>query len=314
MSETKALLILAGPTASGKTELSLCLAKKLGCEIVSADSMLVYKGMDIGTAKPSAAVRRRTPHYLIDLVSPRSAFSVFDHRQRALRALREIHKKGKVPLLVGGGGLYLAAIWKGLSPHPGGDAVLRKKLKQQVRRSGLKWLYEKLRRIDPARAQKIHPHDERRILRALEITGLSGKTPSQWYQARESLRDLGYSVQVIGLRRDRVELYQRINDRVKSMFGQGLIEEVKRLNRKGLSKTARQALGYREVLEYLKQRKRRPEAKRELIELIQKRTRHFAKRQLTWLRREKAIQWVDWQEGEPPQRVCDRIVSGLRNG
>lgn len=313
MSETKALLILAGPTASGKTELSLCLARKLGCEIVSADSMLVYKGMDIGTAKPSAAERKKIPYHLMDLVSPRSVFSVFDHRKRALRALREIQERGKIPLVVGGGGLYLAALWKGLAGHPGGDAVLRKRLKEQVCRYGLKRLYEKLRRIDPARAARIHPHDERRILRALEIAGLSGKTPSQWYQSQESLMDLGYSVQAFGLRRDRADLYRRINDRVKSMFKRGLVEEVKRLNRRGLSKTSREALGYREVREYLK-RGGGPGTKQELVGLIQKRTRHFAKRQLTWLRREKAIRWVDWREGETARAVCDRIVSELRNG
>ena len=298
------VVFLVGPTGSGKTELSLLLAKRLGGEIISADSMLVYRGMDIGTAKPAPAEQRKVRHHLIDLVSPRSYFSVYLHRQRAFEAIQQILKRGKIPLIVGGSGLYVNAIWKGLSNIPGQGRKI------YAPRGGN--LYERLRRLDPALANRIHPHDQRRILRALAIAKSSGKVPSEWYGRRESLTDLGYSPRVFGITRDREEIYERINQRVKTMFRQGLIREVKRLKRTGFSKTSKQALGYREVLEFLK-KGGDSSPKEALIPLIQKRTRQFAKRQLTWFRREKEIQLIPWGKGESASQVCDKVMKELKS-
>ena len=308
----KKILFLVGPTGSGKTELALCLARRLGAEIVSADSMLVYRGMEIGTAKPAAAERRKIRHHLLDLVSPRSNFSVSQHRRLALRATREILKRGRLPLVVGGGGLYVAALWKGISPHPGGSSKIRERLQREAKKKGTAHLYERLQKIDPQRAEKIHPRDERRIVRALEIVEISGKTPSEWYRKKESLEDLGFLVRAYGITRDREDLYRRINRRVERMLGKGWIAEVKRLRKKGFSKTAREALGYREILEYLGKGEV-PAQKPLLQRLIQQRTRQFAKRQLTWFRREKEIQWISWEPGESASKVCDKIITESRS-
>lgn len=284
--------------------------------------MLVYRGMDLGTAKPTPLQRQKIRHHLIDLVSSRSSFSVYRHRKRALIAIEKILKRGRIPLVVGGSGLYLDLLWKGVSEIP------RPSPKISAPRSGN--LYERLRQIDPERARAIHPHDRRRIVRALEIADSSGKIPSEWFQSRSSsLADLGYSVKIFGIARGREGLYRRINRRVEAMFRKGLVGEVKRLKRIGFSKTARQALGYREVLASLRggvadkaisgSRLLRPalsggsrnDGLRELIQLIQKHTRRFAKRQLTWFRKEKKIRWISWEKGEPASAVCDKIMKEL---
>lgn len=311
------VLFLVGPTASGKTELSLCLARRLGLEIVSADSMLVYCGMDIGTAKPTARDQRKVPHHLIDIVSPSANYSVYKHHRLTLRAIEEILSRNRIPLVVGGGGLYLDAVLHGLSKHPEGDIKLRRRLEDMAKRRGTLFLWKELKKIDSVRAGKIHPNDRRRIVRALEISKSSAKTPSEWYRQRESLSDLGFSFRVFGIDRSRDDLYERINRRVEGMFRKGLVQEVTRLKKKGFSKTAKQALGYREVLHYLGRRKGEGSIAH-LRSLIQKQTRHFAKRQLTWLRREKIIRWVPWKTGETATKVCDKIVTEtqkwLKNG
>lgn len=308
----KPVLFLMGPTGSGKTQLSVRLAKRLNCEIISADSMQIYRGMNIGTAKPGQGERRGIRHHLLDLVSPRSSYSVYQHRKQALQAVQEIHRWKRTPLIVGGSGLYLDAIWKGFSHHPGGDSKLRRQLMKEAGKKGLSFLYEKLRSIDPVRATKIHPHDGKRIVRALEIAEVSGRSPSEWYRKMDSLANSGFSVRVYGIQRERSDLYERINRRVVMMFRKGLVREVLRLKRGGFSKTAKQALGYREILECLNRGGSSPKQTPSLIPLIQKRTRHFAKRQLTWFRREKDIRWISWAKKEPCSAVCDKIVTDVK--
>lgn len=314
---TKQILFLLGPSGSGKTELSLCLARRLGCEIVSADSMLVYKGMNIGTAKPNKLERKKIKHHLIDLVSPRVNFSVYRYRKLALSVIDSILKRHRIPLVVGGGGLYAAALLKGLSGPFQESGLRNNQFRRRLENKTTVFLYSKLKEMDPVRAAQIHPYDRRRITRALEIASLSGKTPSEWYRERESLQDLGYQVKVIGIHRDRTDLYERINQRAKKMFRLGFVSEVKRLKREGFSKTAGQALGYKEILGYLDKRRggvsppikgRGDLAPTSVVQSIQQHTRHFAKRQLTWLRREKEIRWVEWDRGESARSVCDKIV------
>jgi tRNA dimethylallyltransferase len=290
------------------------LAKRLPGEIISADSMLVYRGMNVGTAKPTRAERRKIPHHLIDLVSSRANYSVYQHRKKAVEAIRAILARGRIPLVVGGAGLYVGALWKGISAHPAGNVRLRKQLDREADEKGISFLYERLRKIDPKRAKKIHPNDRRRILRALEIAELTGKPASEWYRTKESLRDLGYSVRVFGIHRDRAELYERINRRVEAMFQKGLVREVQRLKKVGFSKSSGQALGYREILEYVNRKRRGgvPPPLPSLIESIQRNTRHFAKRQLTWLRREGEIYWIAWNQGESARAVCDKIIKEVK--
>lgn len=306
----KPVLFLVGPTGSGKSELALALAKRLGSEIISADSMQVYRGMDIGTAKPTRKDCQRVPHHLLDLVSPKTSFSVYPYRAKGLRAIEAIHRKKKIPLIVGGSGLYVEAIWKGLSDHPGADRKLRGRLAEAAERKSAVFLYQRLRAIDPTRACEIHPNDRRRIIRALEIAELSGKRPSDGQGSRVSLENLGYSVRIFGIARDRADLYERINHRVEAMFRKGFIKEVKRLRKAGFGMTARQALGYREILQSLEREEKILGG--ELLPLIQCRTRQFAKRQLAWFRREKAIEWIPWKPGESAKAVCDKIVREIQ--
>ena len=276
---------LVGPTASGKTALSLKLAKKLNAEIVSCDSMCVYKGMDILTSKPPMGCRKKIRHHLIDIIPPSREFSVAEYRRMALQKIREILKRGKIPLFVGGSGLYVKAVIDGLFPSAEKDLKFRKKQEAIAKKYGKAYLYRKLKRIDPVRAANIHPNDLRRVVRALEIYHTEKKRPSELKAGTEPLK---YDFKIFGLLVDRNELYKNIDDRVEEMFKKGIVNEVKRLSNKKLSQTAAKALGYNEVLGYLKGKYSMEEAK----ELFKKNTRHFAKRQLTWFRPDCRITWL----------------------
>ena len=306
----KKVLFVVGPTCAGKSDAAQELAKRLGGEIVSADSMQVYKGMDIGTAKPSLRARKEIRHHLIDIVTPSAAFSAFRFRQLALKAIRKICAKGKIPIITGGSGLYARVLLEGISGQPGADSAFRKKLAETASKKGLPGLYEKLRLQDPAAAAKIKPADEKRIIRALEIIHVSGRTPSDWYEKKVSLRDLGFDPVVIGITKDRAILYRDIEKRVDQMFRKGFVREVRKLFPKRLSKTAREAIGYREILEAL----RRPDFKSVppgVKEIIKRNTRRFAKRQMTWFRRDKEILWFSRFAGESPRAFCERIISSV---
>lgn len=280
------IIFLVGPTAVGKTDIALKLAKKLRAEIISCDSMQIYKGMDIGTQKPSVADRKKIKHHMTDILRPYEEFSAADFRKRALRVINAIHKRGKIPLFVGGTGLYMKALLDGLFPSPPKNEALRKRLYKEAEKYGSGQLHEKLGKIDPAAAGKIHPNDTKKIIRALEICYTTNRTVTEMKARTRPLSDK-YDVRIIGLIRPREELYRRINERVEEMFQQGFLDEAKRFAGQKLSITAKQAIGYREAFDYLNGKISLEEAK----ELIKKNTRRYAKRQLTWFGADKRIKW-----------------------
>lgn len=302
------VLFLVGPTASGKSRIALELAKDLDAEIISADSMLVYKGMDIGTAKPSKPEREKIPHHLIDIVAPSRNFSVFEFRKRALKEIAAISRRGKLPLIVGGSGLYVRVLLQGLAEQPGADLKLRKKLKDEIKKKSLAVLYKRLQKKDPLRAGQIRPEDERRIIRALEIAEKSKKKPSSLFGKEKGLEDLGYRPLVFGITKDRAELYKDIEQRVDLMFEKGLVAEVRNLMKKRLSRTAGQAVGYKEVIAALKGQYSLEKAR----ELVKIGTRHLAKRQWTWFKREQGIQWFMWEGGESAKNFAAKVLEAYK--
>lgn len=286
------VIVICGPTASGKTSLSIELAKKINGEIISADSMQIYQEMDIGTAKPNREERQGIKHYLLDFVSPEERYSVADYKKDAKKAMEEIIKKGKTPIVVGGTGLYIdSLIYEIEYPNIKYDENYRKKLEERVRLEGLEKLYEEAEKIDSVAIQKISSNDEKRILRILEIYHATGKTKTE--QEIESRKNpIPYDYQVYALRWDREVLYERINRRVNQMIEQGLIEEVEKILKKYKKfPTAMQGLGYKEVVEYLNCKI----TKEEMIEKIKMETRRYAKRQMTWFRKNKQTIWLEGQ-------------------
>lgn len=288
MSAFDRALILTGPTASGKTALALELAERIGAEIVALDSMTVYRGMDVGTAKPTRAERQRIPHHLIDVLDPWESLSVAWWLDRAAEACQSITARGKRPLFVGGTPFYLKALLYGLFPGPPGDERIRLKLEGEGQRVGAEALHARLAAVDPRTAARLHPNDLRRVVRALEVHELTGIPISQWQQTWDTpafapapgTRPLPIPAAVLAPPRE--ELYSRINARVERMLAGGWLEEVMRLRNlpRPLSREARQALGYRELIDHLDGIADLPST----MEQIRTRTRQFAKRQLTWFR------------------------------
>ncbi|MBN3038304.1 MAG: tRNA (adenosine(37)-N6)-dimethylallyltransferase MiaA [Candidatus Omnitrophica bacterium] len=302
----KKVICLIGPTAVGKTDVALSLARKLGAEIISCDSMQVYKSVKIASAKPNRAQRRSIPHHLIDIIPPSQEFDVARFCSLARKAISAIHKKDKIPLLVGGTGLYLQALLDGLFKGPGQNPDLRRKLYSQAEKYGCAYCYKRLKRLDPQAACAIHPHDLRRIVRALEVYLLSGKTITELKKRSHGLKDR-FDCYLFGLQRNRNLLYQRIEKRVESMFRRGLVAEMRRLKRRKVSKTAQSLLGYKEVLGFLNGRYSLEEAKR----LLKLDTRRYAKRQLSWFRREKGIRWIEVGPEDAPEAIAESIISIL---
>lgn len=299
------VIFIVGPTASGKSAVALELAKRINGEIVSADSMQIYRGMDIGTAKPSLREREEVPHHLIDIISPAENFSAHDFRIRALEIIPGIFSRSRIPIVVGGSGLYVRALLQGISAQPGESSDIRRRLEEEASSSeGLKRLYERLVEVDPQIASKIHPTHARRIVRALEVFEISGKNLSEWHQTKTSLEELGYTAMVFGILRDRDWLYRQINRRVENMIEQGWVSEVEKWSQQQLSTTALQALGYKEIQDYLSQKCSLDDA----IRTIQQKTRNFAKRQMTWFKKEKNVNWMMWSESEEIKLVCAKMT------
>jgi tRNA dimethylallyltransferase len=284
----KKLIFIVGPTAAGKSKLAFLLAKKIKGEIISADSMQVYKGMDILTAKPSKIIRKEIHHHLIDIVSAEKDFSAADFRRRALGAIKKIHNKKKIPIIVGGTGLYVRSLISGLFEAPKADLKIRRQLEKLALKRGTSYLYNKLSEVDPKAAGKIHPNDLRRIIRALEVYQKAGQPITKLQAKTKGLGDR-YEIKIFILNIPRGRLYQKINKRVEEMFEQEAVEEVRKLLSLKLSKSAQQALGIKEIKGCLEGNYSLDEAKR----LLQRNTRHYAKRQLTWFRKMAGVRWVD---------------------
>ena len=282
--------VICGPTASGKTALSIELAKKVNGEIVSADSMQIYKDMNIGTAKPTTKEMENMKHYLIDFVLPSERYSVADFKKDATYAIEEILKKGKMPIVVGGTGLYIDSLIYGIEYNEMQvDLEYRKKLETIAQEKGIEYLYNLAKKIDEKAMQKISINDKKRIFRVLEIYKSTGKTKTQ-LELESRQKEVKYDFKLFAINMDRNILYDRINKRVDVMISNGLIDEVKNLiDKYNKIPTAMQGLGYKEVVEYFNGKY----SKEDMIEKIKMESRRYAKRQLTWFRRNKNIKWLD---------------------
>ncbi len=306
MKEKPLAVFIAGPTASGKSSVAEKLALQINAEIISADSMQVYRGMDILSAKPTPEQRKAVPHYLVDILGPTEQYSAAIFREKALKAMQDITGRGKIPLIVGGTGLYVKALTRGLFSDKGKDEQLRKELEKEAKHKGKEHLYERLKQVDPEAAQKIHPNDLRRLVRSLEAYEVNNMTITQLKGNNEGL-DKKYDFKMFAINRDRRELYKRIELRVDKMFEDGLVDEVKNLLKLPLSHTAQQAIGIKQISAYLKKEYTLDKAK----ELIKRDTRRFAKRQLTWFRQEKDINWINAEEGSSGEEICATITAAI---
>jgi tRNA dimethylallyltransferase len=306
----KSLVILTGPTAVGKTKASIGLAKAIGGEIISADSMQIYKHMDIGSAKIRPEEMRGVPHYLIDELEPEEEFNVVRFQNMAKQAMEQIYQNGHIPILVGGTGFYIQAVLYDIDfTQDDGDDSYRKELEQTAKEKGSGYLYEMLQKEDPLSAEQIHEHNVKRVIRALEYHRQTGKRISEHNQEQRQ-KESPYRFAYFVLNDDRRRLYERIDRRVEQMMEDGLEEEVRRLKSRGCTRNmvSMQGLGYKEMLDYLDGNCTREEA----VERIQRETRHFAKRQITWFKRERDVVWIDKQQyAYDEEQILQTMLSEL---
>jgi len=299
------VLILVGPTGVGKTRAAVLLAQALATEIISADSMQLYRGMDIGTAKPSRELLQAVPHHLVSILEPWEGFSAGRFLELSVPIIERLHAEGRIPLVVGGTGLYVRALTRGLFKAPSQDAALRAELLQKEDREPGS-LYRQLQRLDPATARSLSPSDLRRIVRALEVCLKTGMPMSELKE--RFTRALPYQFLKVGLSRQRQELYGLIDQRVEEMLREGFVEEVRALMRRELSSTALQAIGYKELMAYLRGELPYQEA----VRLIKRNSRRYAKRQMTWFRKEEGLRWVDITGLQQPREVFRKLKEALR--
>lgn len=300
----KPLIILTGPTAVGKTELSIQLAKAVNGEIISADSMQIYKEMNIGSAKIQPEEMKGVSHYLVDEIEPEEEFNVVRFQTMAKNAMKTIYQKGKIPVIVGGTGFYIQALLYDIDfTDTTQDLNYRRELEQLVQEKGNEYLHEMLQKVDPKAAQEIHENNRKRVIRALEYYRDTGKQISE-HNEQQRQKESPYQFVYFVLNRDRQELYRRIDQRVDRMMEQGLLEEVKRLKERGCTSNmvSMKGLGYKELLDYLGGM----DSLEEAVRIIKRDTRHFAKRQLTWFKREKEVNWIEL-DGKTEQQVLEEI-------
>lgn len=311
MTEKKPLVILTGPTAVGKTALSIKLASEIGGEIISADSMQVYRQMDIGSAKIKPEEMGGIPHHMIDILEPEEEFNVCLFEKLALESMEQIYERGHIPVVVGGTGFYIQALLYQIDfTEEETDTAYRDKLWQLGEEKGNHYLHELLRKVDPKSAEEIHENNRKRVIRALEFYENCGK-PISTHNKEQRQKTSAYNSCYFVLTDDRKKLYERIESRVDQMLSKGLVDEVRTLKERGCnaSMVSMQGLGYKEILEYLDGRCSLLEA----VEKIKKETRHFAKRQLTWFRREKDVIWLDKQAfAYDEDAVLSCILENLR--
>jgi len=301
------LVVILGPTASGKTDLVCILSKSILLEVITCDSMQCYKGMDIGTNKPTKEIQSAVRHHLLDIKNPNESYNAGEFGHLANNAVRDIRKRNILPVIVAGTPLYLHTFLYGIMNAPSASPELRAKFEQEAKRNGTESLWERLRRIDPERASQIHPHNLRRIIRALEIYELTGSTMSDLLKTTKPYKE---KLLLFGLRWPMKELYQRINDRVNLMFEGGLVKEVKLLLKRfqNRSMPALQAIGYKEVVKYLDGNYTLDEA----IEEVKKNTRRFARKQMAWWKREKNIFWLECRHQRDISESARLIVQQVK--
>lgn len=303
--ERRPLVVLLGPTASGKSRIAVQVAKRIGTEVLAADSRQVYRGMDLGTDKPTMEERQGVPHRLIDLADPDQAFNTGWYRQAALAEIDRLYATKQIPLVVGGTGLYIRTLVRGLCPAPPSDPHVRAELMTIGKERGRQHLYAQLAQVDPDTAARLHPNDEAKVMRALEVHRLSGQPISamhRWHAFQET----PFSALLIGLHRPRELLYRRIEERIDSQLAHGLVEETRSLLERGFGRHsgAMKGLGYRQVAAYLAGEN----GYEEMVRRFKRDTRRFAKRQMTWFRKEPGIQWVSVEDSESPGRTAGRVV------
>lgn len=300
--------VIVGPTAVGKTRLSLLLAERLPVEVISADSRQIYKLMDIGTAKAPQHIRATVPHHFIDICTPDQTFSAGQFGEQARNTVQDIFGRNKLPVVAGGSGLYIRALLDGFFERQIKDEDIRRRLEDELAQKGLDNLYSQLQQVDPAYAQKISKNDPQRIMRALEVYRASGRPLSFWHQQKTNAAPFPFFQ--IGLTMERSALYRRINQRVDEMLHQGLVEEVKTLLQKGYSPqlNALNTVGYKEVVAYLKGAL----SFEEMVGEIKKNSRRYAKRQLTWFKKDQRIEWYEINDAGDLPAICDTILCSVQ--
>lgn len=308
--DKKPLIILTGPTAVGKTALSIALAKKINGEMISADSMQVYRGMDVGTAKIMPDEMEGIPHHLIDVLDPKDSFDVVTFQTMAKKALDEIYAKGKIPVVVGGTGFYIQALLYDIDfSENDGDDAYRKELTELLEKNGADYLYEMLRKVDPASCEIIHKNNHKRVIRALEFYHQTGQPISE-HNEEQSQRNSPYNFLYFVLNDDRQKLYDRIELRIDKMVDDGLLDEVKQLRENGCKRgmVSMEGLGYKEILDYLDGKCTLEDA----LYILKRDTRHFAKRQITWFKREKEVIWLNRPEFQSEEDILNTMTDKMK--
>jgi tRNA dimethylallyltransferase len=304
------LWVLTGPTACDKTEIGFTVAQKIKGEIISADSMLFYRGMDIGTAKPPPGMRELVPHHFIDIIDPWESYSVGKYVDDVEALINDVGSGDRKFLIVGGSPLYIKGLVDGIFNGPEADWNIRRDLEGLAEEKGNQHVHGILQKIDPVKAGELHPNNLRRIIRAIEVYKITG-SPVSVLQEQYKLARKNYQFKIMCIARERADIYRRINERVETMFDKGLIDEVQTLldNPGGLSKQARQALGYKEVIQYLDDELTLDDAKN----MVKLNTRRFAKRQMTWFRGFPRIQWLEAEGHDGPESIAEKIITILKS-